>query len=139
MNNKFIISAAMAMCLSVAGSAFAQNNDRQNDHGRNEYDQHGGPGDNGGHGNHGFQSDRRNDHVRANDDGRYNERGAGPRHDLYRGERLSNEYRSRHYVVDDWRDHHLSAPPRGYHWVQIGSDYALVAIPTGIIAQIVLP
>lgn len=132
MNNKSIISAVMAICLSAGGSAFAQSNDHQNDHGRDDYGQH---GDNGGHG---FQPDRRNDHVRANNDGRYDERGAGPRHDLHRGERLSGEYRSRHYVVDDWRGHRLSPPPRGYHWVQIGSDYALVAIPTGIIAQIVL-
>jgi Ni/Co efflux regulator RcnB len=131
MNNKSIISAVMAICLSTGGSAFAQSNDHQNDHGRDEYGQHGGHGDNSGHG---FQPDHRNDHVRANND----ERGAGPRHDLHRGERLSGEYRSRHYVVDDWRGHRLSPPPRGYHWVQIGSDYALVAIPTGIIAQIVL-
>jgi Ni/Co efflux regulator RcnB len=100
MNNKSIIFAAMAMCLSAGSSAFAQSHDRQNDRGPNEHAQHGGPGDSGGHG---FQPDRRNDHVRANDDRRYDERGAGPRHDLYRG-----------------------------------SDYVLVAIPTGIIAQIVL-
>lgn len=65
-------------------------------------------------------------------------RGAGPDHSYYRGERLPREYRSHTYVVDDWRGHHLSAPPRGYHWVQTGSDYVLVAIATGIIAQILL-
>ena len=32
----------------------------------------------------------------------------------------------------------LSAPPRGYNWVQTGGDYVLVAIATGIIAQILL-
>ena len=31
-----------------------------------------------------------------------------------------------------------AAPPRGYHWVQNGPDYVLVAIATGIIAQILL-
>jgi Ni/Co efflux regulator RcnB len=41
-------------------------------------------------------------------------------------------------VVDDWRAHHLSAPPRGYHWVQTGADYVLVAIATGIILQLLL-
>jgi Ni/Co efflux regulator RcnB len=41
-------------------------------------------------------------------------------------------------VVDDWRNHHLSAPPRGYHWVQVGGDYVLVAIATGIILQLLL-
>ena len=48
------------------------------------------------------------------------------------------QYRSRQYVVDDWRGHHLSAPPRGYHWVQAGGDYVLAAIATGVIASILL-
>jgi Ni/Co efflux regulator RcnB len=41
-------------------------------------------------------------------------------------------------VVDDWRGHHLSPPPRGYHWVHTGGDYVLVAIATGIILQLLL-
>jgi Ni/Co efflux regulator RcnB len=65
-------------------------------------------------------------------------RGAGPEHNFYRGGRLPAQYRSRQYVVDDWRGHHLSAPPRGYQWVQTGADYVLVAIATGIIAQLLL-
>jgi Ni/Co efflux regulator RcnB len=32
----------------------------------------------------------------------------------------------------------LSAPPRGYHWVQTGGDYVLIAVASGIIAQILL-
>ncbi len=65
-------------------------------------------------------------------------RGAGPDHSWHRGSRIPPQYRTRHYVVNDWRGHHLSAPPRGYHWVQNGSDYLLVAIATGVIAQIIL-
>jgi Ni/Co efflux regulator RcnB len=38
--------------------------------------------------------------------------------------------------VSDWRSHRLNAPPRGYQWVQSGSDYLLVAVATGIIAQL---
>ncbi len=38
----------------------------------------------------------------------------------------------------DRRGHHLSAPPRGYHWVQSGSDYILVAIATGVILNLLL-
>ncbi|CAN5789662.1 hypothetical protein BH11PSE8_BH11PSE8_08140 [soil metagenome] len=68
----------------------------------------------------------------------YNGRGAGPDHRFYRGGYLPPEYRGRQYVVDDWRGHRLSAPPRGYHWVQSGGDYILVAIATGIIASILL-
>jgi Ni/Co efflux regulator RcnB len=41
-------------------------------------------------------------------------------------------------VVNDWRSHDLSAPPRGYHWVQTGPDYVLVAIASGIIFQLFL-
>ena len=66
------------------------------------------------------------------------ERGAGPNHNWYRGSRLPPEYRSRQYVVEDWRGHRLSPPPRGYYWVQSGSDYLLVAIATGVIAQLLL-
>ena len=65
-------------------------------------------------------------------------RGAGPDHRWFKGSRVPPQYRSRHYVVNDWRGHRLSAPPRGYHWVQYGSDYLLVAIASGVIAQLVL-
>jgi Ni/Co efflux regulator RcnB len=57
---------------------------------------------------------------------------------MRRGGRLANDYRGNQYVVNDWRGHHLSAPPRGSHWVQAGSDYVLVGIATGIIAQVLL-
>jgi len=66
-------------------------------------------------------------------------RGAGPEHNWYRGSTLPREYRGRNYVVDDWRGHHLYAPPSGYHWVQSpGGDYVLAAIATGVIAAILL-
>jgi Ni/Co efflux regulator RcnB len=65
-------------------------------------------------------------------------RSYGYDHRWQRGDRLPAEYRSHSYVVDDWRGHRLSAPPRGYHWVQQGNDYLLVAIATGIIASVLL-
>ena len=55
-----------------------------------------------------------------------------------RGGHIPDQYRSRQYVVEDWRSHRLNAPPRGYQWVQVGGDYVLVAIATGIIAQLLL-
>ena len=55
-----------------------------------------------------------------------------------RGDRLSADYRSDQYVVSDWRGHHLRKPPRGRHWVQVNDRYMLVAIGTGLIAEIVL-
>jgi Ni/Co efflux regulator RcnB len=61
------------------------------------------------------------------------------RHHFHRGDRfMPTEYQGHWYVVDDWRGHRLSAPPRGYHWVQVDGDFLLVAISTGIIASILL-
>ena len=79
---------------------------------------------------HNDRHDRRDD--------RHARRGAGPRHDLYRGNRLPANYHHKQYVVDNWRSHRLSAPPRGYHWVQVGNDYVLAAVATGIIASVLL-
>jgi Ni/Co efflux regulator RcnB len=55
-----------------------------------------------------------------------------------RGAHIPREYMGRQYWVQDWRAHRLSAPPRGYQWVQVGGDYVLVALATGIIAQLLL-
>jgi Ni/Co efflux regulator RcnB len=52
--------------------------------------------------------------------------------------RLPSHYHNRQCVVDDWRAHRLSAPPRGWHWVQVGGDYVLAAVATGIIASVLL-
>jgi Ni/Co efflux regulator RcnB len=77
-------------------------------------------------------------------DGRDMERGRPDVHygargpEWRRGGHVPREYRSRQYVVEDWRGHHLHAPPRGHQWVQVGSDYVLVAIATGVIAQLIL-
>lgn len=111
----------VALSITVAGSAFAQ--------GHNDHDDHGRSNDRGYQ-----QQSHDNGHNDRND----SHRGGGPRHDLYKGKRISKEYRSNQYVVSDWRGHRLSAPPRGYHWVQTGSDYALIAVASGVIAQIFL-
>lgn len=63
--------------------------------------------------------------------------GAGPNHNWVKGSRVPPQYRSHQYVVNDWHGHGLKRPPRGYHWVQYGSDYLLVAIATGVIAQLI--
>ena len=116
-----LVAALAALSLGMGGAAFADDHD----HGRGGNDSH--------------HDDRHDDHghghdQHANDRGR----GAGPDHSFYRGGRLPTQYRSRQYVVDDWRGHHLSAPPRGYHWVQTGGDYVLAAIATGVIASVLL-
>ena len=88
----------------------------------------------------GNKHDKRDHHDNRNFGRSHNEerrkgRGVGPNHEYYRGDRLPAEYRHRHYVVSDWRGHHLSAPPRGYQWVQSGGDYILVSVGSGLILQ----
>lgn len=112
-----MISALAALSLTAGAPAFAQGNDRHDDRGGAEQRQGGG----------------RSDHER---DPRPQERGAGPQHSFHKGDRLPTQYRNQRYVVEDWRGRHLSAPPRGYHWVQTGGDYVLVAITTGVILQL---
>ncbi len=55
-----------------------------------------------------------------------------------RGERLPAYYRERCRPVD-YRYHRLSAPPRGYHWVESDrGEYLLVGIATGVILGLAL-
>ncbi|WP_321841254.1 RcnB family protein [Paraburkholderia bannensis] len=54
-----------------------------------------------------------------------------PPHDMpppewRKGDRIGPEYRDRQYVIDDWRQYHLSPPPRGHHWVGVSGQYYLV-------------
>ena len=55
-----------------------------------------------------------------------------------RGGRLPSRYRHERYVVRDWHDRRFHRPPSGYHWVNVGSDYLLVGIATGVILQAIL-
>ena len=130
MKRNAIVSALMVMALVMTGPVFAQGDGDQQARERGMrqlqrnsqqrgYEQHGQRGYDRGDRHHG-------------------ERGAGPEHRFYRGDRLPMEYRGRHYVVDDWRGHRLSAPPRGYRWVQAGGDYMLVSIGSGVILQLQL-
>jgi Ni/Co efflux regulator RcnB len=144
--------AAAALSLSLAGLAAAQGRDwhdqrdrapsysQRDDHGRaddrrHEQDRRDDRHDNNRYdGRHDDRHDDRGGYYSQSHDGR----GAGPEHNFHRGERLPSYYHGRQFVVDDWRGHRLSAPPRGYHWVQTGAAYVLVGIATGIIAQVLL-
>jgi Ni/Co efflux regulator RcnB len=150
MQRKLILTVLVAALASGQGFAIAQGNDsermsrtpqqaqREMQQGRNQQARqpNRGQGNNQGRNNQGRNNQGWNDQGR-NDQAR-DERGAGPEQNFRRGGRLPPEYRGRQYVVDDWRGHHLSAPPRGYQWVQTGGDYVLIAIATGIIAQLLL-
>jgi Ni/Co efflux regulator RcnB len=138
MNSKAVVSAIMAMSLTTAGFAFAQGQGDNYNRGRNDQAQRGGQQER--RDTAARQPNRGDNRSRANNNGYQarDEQGAGPNHDFRRGGRLPAEYRHRQYVVNDWRGHNLSAPPRGYHWVQAGNDYVLAAVATGIITQLLL-
>lgn len=144
MSSKKIISAIVAIALGTSGLAFAQDSGYRNDRGRNEQSQRGERQDyrdnyrSNYRNNAGRNMNNRSEQGRSYGYQQREERGAGPQGQFRRGGRLSSEYRNRQYVVNDWRGHHLSAPPRGYHWVQTGQDYVLAAIATGVILQLFL-
>ncbi|HVZ45703.1 MAG TPA: RcnB family protein [Ramlibacter sp.] len=122
MNRNPILCALLVLPLAFGGTAYAQagRDDQRHGDGRNT--------------SHRARAHPPQQHRAPPRD----ERGAGPDHEFHRGDRLPAEYRNRTYVVDDWRGHHLSAPPRGYHWVQTGGDYVLAAVATGVILQLLL-
>lgn len=61
-----------------------------------------------------------------------------PRHTrFHRGGYLPYEYRNHGYYVSNWNAYPgLYAPPYGHQWVQVGSDFLLVALATGLIANL---
>ena len=142
MKSNAIVCAIAAGALSFGSLSFAQGWDHRGQSGGEQYAQRDNNRD--GRDNRDNHDNRNNHEGRGNgwqnNDHRYDQRdnrqyGArGP--EWRRGGYIPREYRDRQYVVNDWRGHNLSAPPRGYQWVQHGSDYLLVALATGLIAQL---
>jgi Ni/Co efflux regulator RcnB len=134
MNAKSIIGALAALSMGFSGMALAQPDHSRggDDHRRGGDDRHDMPGPRGHDRDHGRPAPPPRHMIH------HDGPGAGPDHSYDRGGRLPAQYRGHRCVVDNWREHRLSAPPRGCHWVQTGGDYVLVAITTGIIASILL-
>ncbi|HEX3940042.1 MAG TPA: RcnB family protein [Acidobacteriaceae bacterium] len=53
-----------------------------------------------------------------------------------KGARMNHDDWSRGDKVD-YRQHHLSAPPRGYEWREVDGNYVLAAVATGVIASVI--
>ena len=126
MQFKSIATAAVAATLALSSlSSFAQANDK---HGKVIIVQQ--------------QDKKQNDHrdnardQRAKDQRQYYYNARGP--EFVRGRALPRDLRTPQYVVDNYRQHRLAAPRRGQQWVQVGADYVLVSIATGVIVNIVL-
>jgi len=151
MHSKAIICALAAASLGMSSLSWAQGHGQPDphrqmprgaQHGPMERDGHDGR-DGRGPGPRGFdQRDNRHGpgpngfgpRGEARSGGDYGARGP----QFHRGGRLPSPYRSHQYVVNNWREHRLSPPPRGHQWVQVGADYVLVAMATGVIVQLVL-
>lgn len=52
-----------------------------------------------------------------------------------KGRRMSASDRRRATEID-YRSNHLTAPPRGYHWVRINGSILLVGITSGLISKV---
>lgn len=155
MNKKALVFAIMAVSLSAGASAFAQDHSYRQD--RNDRYEHSERDGRQAHDGRDGRDERRydndqRDHRSDGRDGRWDNHGRNdyrptysanhgyynaPQHNFRRGGYVSNDYRASRYVVSDWRRYRLSAPPRGMQWVQGGNDYLLVALATGLIAQVV--
>lgn len=143
MKSTAIVCTIVIASLGVGTLAQAQ------DHGRHgPDDERWSQQDRGRHDN-GRGNDRNDDRHEDRREGRWDNRwdnrwdghpgyyGArGP--DFRRGGHIPYEYRRPIYVVNNYYGHRLPVPPRGHQWVQVGADYVLIAMATGIIAQIIL-
>ena len=154
---KKTFAIAIAAACMTSGAAFAQSHDyrndrdgrgdrveyqkRSNDHDRRDYRDRRDDRRDAHRGNDYRGNDYRGNDVRRNHgyDDRYRHTTQRPYYQMRRGERMHQYYSGSQYVVRDWRGHRgLYAPQRGHHWVQVGNDYALVAIATGLIAHVLL-
>jgi Ni/Co efflux regulator RcnB len=138
MKKKSALSLCLALLLATSGSSFAQGNSQHQRYNNDCRDGRCEGPDNRQPRHPGYAQQHRQPRPDMQQSRDWGERGAGPNHSFYRGDRLPPQYRGRQYVVNDWRGHHLNAPPRGYQWVQNGGDYILVAIATGVILQLLL-
>ena len=57
----------------------------------------------------------------------------------HKGEKIDVVYLQPRYYVEDYRVYHLAPPPPGHRWIRDPDGrYILVAVATGIIADILL-
>ena len=122
-----LLVGAVSLTVLAGGVASAQ---PYGEHHRREssdrYDRHRGDHDRRG----GHDNDRRGSYGDRHD------RMAGNHRRWARGNRLPAAYYGRDRYVD-YRRYNLRAPPRGHRWVKIDNNqYVLVAITSGLIAQV---
>jgi Ni/Co efflux regulator RcnB len=116
MKRMMISALALSLLAGAAGTASAQpygNHDRHDNDGH--HGQHWDRGDNGGH--YG-----RDWHARS---------------EWRRGGYVGGDDWRRARAID-YRRYHLRHPPRGYEWREVDGRYVMVAVASGLIADIIL-
>jgi Ni/Co efflux regulator RcnB len=128
---KRLLHAALALSLISPAVALAQ-----------PYNQGGPPGTEHGPGNRGEGGPPGAEHGPGNRG--EGERGPAPanpgqheamsqKREWHRGDHFEG-----HRYVLDWHRHHLRQPPRGYEWVHDGNQYVMIAIASGVIADVLV-
>ncbi|MEJ7926526.1 RcnB family protein [Sphingobium sp. AN641] len=64
-------------------------------------------------------------------------RRAVSQHRWAKGQRFDRRQANNYRVINNYRGYRLSAPPRGYQWVQSGNDAVMIALATGIIGAVI--
>lgn len=86
-----------------------------------------------------YRAERREYREERRRDQRYRRaRGAGPHHDIYRGERLPQAYWGTRYVVRNYERYDLPMPAPGHRWLRVGNDFVSSSVHTGIIGAVVI-
>lgn len=132
MKSTATVCAAAFAALSFGSLSFAQDFDRRGRGAEPPRFEQRGPMHRDVQGNRDFDS-RQFDRRDMRNDRRFETRGP----QFHRGDRLPPQYRGQR-GINDWQHRQLHAPAQGQQWVQVGADYALIAIATGVIAQLVL-
>ena len=133
MKSKALVCAITLAALSFGSLSFAQGDDRRGRGAEPQRFEQRGSMHRDGHDFNARHLDRRNARHGRHD---HHADVRGPR--FHRGDRVPTEYRHRGHAMNNWHAQHLNAPADGQQWVQVGADYALIAIATGVIAQLVL-
>ncbi len=132
MKSTATVCAAALAALSFGSLSFAQDFDRRGRIAEPPRFEQRGPAGRHMHDDHSFHA-RQAERRAMRQDHRFEARGP----QFHRGDRLPSQYRSQR-GMNDWQARHLHAPAYGQQWVQVGADYALIAIATGVIAQLVM-
>ncbi|MEO8671227.1 MAG: RcnB family protein [Tahibacter sp.] len=139
------LTAIAFACAALFGTVAATAQDRHDRHdGDRRDDSYSRDGDRRDE----HRDDRRDERHEDRRDGRWDGHNGGRNYGWHRSHGIwqgnhngwsrGDYYRDRGFVVRDYGTYHLRRPGGGYHWVREGNDYLLIAVATGLIADVVI-